>query len=238
MLTSLLVGVAGMNVFALALILLRGPMFRARLYTPMLWNVMLSVAPVLLMGALVFVVPILVALVQGWLALAVGLVLGVVWLLLLPNAGYLITELNMSHRREQESVPMWFDVVQVITLAMSGVLNTVLNVFLAQLLFVLLVYGDVAAPLQAAVPRLIVVAILLAVSFGMYLGRYVRLNSWDVRHPPALVRKVATHLREPGRLRSSVAFVVLYTLFLGLMYLAVAGPVIEGLILIEHARGS
>jgi uncharacterized membrane protein len=236
-LTSLLVGVAGMNLFALALILLRGPMFRTRLYTPMLWNVMLSVAPVLLMGALVFVVPIL-TLVQVWLALAVGVILGAVWLLLLPNAGYLITELNMSHRREQESVPMWFDVVQVITLAMSGVLNTVLNVFLAQLLFVLVGYGDVAAPLQATVPRLIVVAILLAVSFGMYLGRYVRLNSWDVRHPPALVRKVATHLREPGRLRSSVAFVVLYTVFLGLMYLAVAGPVIEGLVLIEQARGS
>ncbi|CAM3787180.1 DUF1361 domain-containing protein [Occultella aeris] len=236
MLTSLLVGVAGMNVFALALILLRGPMFRTRLYTPMLWNVMLSVAPVLLMGVLVFVVPIL-ALAQVWLALAVGVILGVVWLLLLPNAGYLITELNMSHRREQESVPMWFDVVQVITLAMSGVLNTVLNVFLAQLLFVLLVYGDVAAPLQAGLPRLIVVAILLAVSFGMYLGRYVRLNSWDVRHPPSLVRKVVAHLREPGRLRSSAAFVVLYTLFLGLMYLAVAGPVIEGLVLLELARG-
>ncbi|TDE88009.1 DUF1361 domain-containing protein [Occultella glacieicola] len=236
MLTSLVLGVVGMNAFALVLILVRAPMFHARLYTPMLWNVTLSVAPVLLMGLLLVVVPLLVG-VQVWLAVVAGVILGVGWLLLLPNAGYLITELNMSHRREEETVPMWFDVVQVISLAMSGVLNTVLNVFLAQLLFVLLVYGDVAAPLQAPVPRLIVVAILLAVSFGMYLGRHVRLNSWDVRHPTSLVRKVATHLRGPGRLRSVTAFVVLYTVFLGLMYLAVAGPVVEGLVLLEVQRG-
>ena len=159
----------------------------------------------------------------------------VIWLLLLPNAGYLITELNLSHRHDDDPVPMWFDVVLVISLAMSGVLNTVLNVFVVQVGYVLEVHGDEAAPLQGADARVLVVVILLVTSFGMYLGRSVRLNSWDVRHPGSVVRKTLDHLRQPGAAGNAIGFTVLHAVFLGLMYLVVVGPVIAGLIA-EEAR--
>lgn len=160
----------------------------------------------------------------------------VVWLLLLPNAGYLITELNLSHRRDRDGVPMWFDVILVISLAMSGVLNTVLNVFVAQLIWVLQVHGDDAAPLAGLDARLVVATILLLVSFGMYLGRSVRLNSWDVRHPWSLVRKVAGHLRSPGAPGNALGFTLLHALFLGIIYLVVIGPVVAGLVELEQQR--
>ncbi|KQR11715.1 DUF1361 domain-containing protein [Cellulomonas sp. Leaf334] len=236
MLASPILGVALMNALALSLVVARSRVFHTTLYRPMLLNLALSVAPlVVLVGGLAVVVlsryvvptPVVVGLL---------VVVGLVWLLLLPNAGYLITELNLSHRRDEDGVPMWFDVVLVISLAMSGVLNTVLNVFAAQLVWVVQVHGDEAAPLQSLDARLIVVAILVLVSFGMYLGRSVRLNSWDVRHPRSLVGKVVDHLRSPGAVGNAVGFTFLHALFLGIIYLVVVGPVVAGLIALEQSR--
>jgi len=67
----------------------------------------------------------------------------------------------------------------------------------------------------------------------MYLGRYVRLNSWDVRHPTSLVRKVAGHVRAVGLVQPMV-FVLVYGAFFALMYLAVVGPVVAGLVALEQ----
>ena len=33
-------------------------------------------------------------------------------------------------------------------------------------------------------------AVLVLVAFGMYLGRYLRFNSWDLRHPVSFVKKL------------------------------------------------
>ena len=33
-------------------------------------------------------------------------------------------------------------------------------------------------------------AVLLLCGFGMYIGRFLRLNSWDILHPLALLRRV------------------------------------------------
>ena len=236
MLTSLIVGVVLMNLLALALVVARSRVYRTRLYRPMLLNLALSVVPllVLLVGLLAVVVARLVLPVP--VVVVVLALVAVAWLLLLPNAGYLITELNLSHRRDGDGVPMWFDVVLVISLAMSGVLNTVLNVFVVQVLWVLQVHGDDAAPLDGLDARLVVVGILLLVSFGMYLGRSLRLNSWDVRHPRSLVTKVLVHLRAPGAAGDALGFTLLHALFLGIIYLVVIGPVVAALIAVEEAR--
>ena len=55
----------------------------------------------------------------------------------------------------------------------------------------------------------------------MYLGRSVRLNSWDVRHPRSLVTKVARRTcASPAPSGNALGFTLLHALFLGIMYLA------------------
>lgn len=83
----------------------------------MLWNIWLSVVPlgVLLTGWLSATLLLLVARPGAYVVL---IVTGVVWLLL-PNSSYLITELNQSHRRENDVVPLWYDIILVITLALE-----------------------------------------------------------------------------------------------------------------------
>lgn len=234
MITALLLGVLAMNAFALALVLLRAPLFRTRLYRPMVLNLGLSLAPLLVIAVGLLGATLLLA-VSRAAAVVTAVVVLVVWLLLLPNASYLITELNLSHRREDDPVPLWYDIVLVISLAMSGVFNAVLSVFVVQFEYVLLRYGDEAAPLTHGDSALLVAVVLLLAALGMYLGRYLRLNSWDVRHPASLVRKLAAHLRA-GNLRAMVGYTTLYAIFLGVMYLVLVGPAIAGLVLLEQAR--
>lgn len=234
MLTSLVLGVVGMDVFAALLVVARARVFRTRLYRPMLLNLALCALPLLVLGAGVLVAVVLLAAgASRSVAVVVAVATLVVWLLLLPNAGYLVTELNLSHRREDDGVPMWFDIVLVIALAMAGVLTTLLNVFTLHLSYAILRHGDEAAGLELADGWVLVAVLLLLVSLGMYLGRYLRLNSWDVTHPAALVRKLHRHVVTERNGGALVGFCVTHTVFLGLMYLAVVGPVIAGLVAVE-----
>lgn len=227
MLGWLAAGVVAMNVYAVALIWLRSLIYRTRLYRPMLLNVGLSVAPTVVLAltlvALIAMVETVPSTVLLWLILVAG---GMVWLVLLPNAGYLITELNMSHRRTDDPVPLWFDIVAVLSLTMSGVLNTMVNVILAQLIAAAIIVDPETSTLFR-VPWMWVVAVvtLWLVSFGIYLGRYLRFNSWDLRHPPSFARKVVSHFREPGRIAAGLLFCVLHTIFFMIVYLVVVTPV-------------
>ncbi len=237
MLTSLVVGVLLMNAFAAALVVARAPVYRTRLYRPMLLNLVLSAAPLVVLGlAVVVLLPLVVVGTPRPVVVAVGAALGLVWLLLLPNSGYLVTELNLNHRREGERVPEWYDVLLVLVLAMSGVLTTVLNVFLVVLVALVVGGEDGAAPLESTRARVLEGVLLLLVAFGIYLGRHVRLNSWDVQHPRHVVRKVVGHLRSPGAPGNAIGFTLTGALFFALMYLVMIGPVVRGLVEIEQLR--
>ncbi|MEK8227241.1 DUF1361 domain-containing protein [Oerskovia sp. M15] len=119
--TRLFLGVILINVFAFALILLRAALYRTEVYRPMLLNIGLSVLPVFVLSA--WIIGDLALGAAGaplWLVATIAGVGLLIWLLLLPNAGYLVTELNFSHRKDGEGVPLWYDIVAVLTLAMSG----------------------------------------------------------------------------------------------------------------------
>lgn len=235
MLSSLVAGVLGMDVFAAVLVVARSRAFGTRLYRPMLLNLALCALPMLvLLAGLLVAVLLRLAGAPGWTVGVVAAVTTLVWVLLLPNSGYLVTELNLSHRREGDGVPMWFDIALVIGLAMAGVLTTVLNVFALHAAYAILQHGDRAVGLQTADGRVVVGVLLLLVSLGMYLGRYLRLNSWDVTHPGALVRKVYAHVVTERNAGALVGFCLTHTVFFALMYLVVVGPVIAGLVAAER----
>lgn len=228
MLDALVLGLIGLNVYAVLLVVARALAFRTRLYRPMLLNIGLSLAP----GALILLMSLVVTL-SPPLGLLVPLlvVLGLGWLLLLPNAGYLVTELNMSHRGADTEVPMWFDVVLLITLAMSGIVNTLASVFIAHLLFAVVRHGDAATSMLEPDSLALVAVILLLVGLGVFIGRHVRVNSWDVLRPWRLARALVRGLAP--QLGSAIAFTVMYAVFLALMYLIVLGPVIWASVRLE-----
>lgn len=224
-LLPLVIGVVVLNVYALVLVLIRGPLYRVRVYRPMLLNLALSAAPVVVLFlTLVTLSTVGMALPQPVGIVTILFVGGLAWLLLLPNSAYLVTELNFSHRRAEEDVPLWFDIVATLALALSGVMNTLLNVFFVQVIFVAVSGDPIVHPFRGSASWLLAGIILFLTTIGIYLGRYLRFNTWDVVNPVRFGRKLFAHFAEPGRVGEAVGFCTLHTLLLAILYAVVAAP--------------
>lgn len=134
-----------------------------------------------------------------------------VWLVFLPNAPYLVTDL--VHLRPDPPVPASFDVLLFASFALAGCA---------------LAWGSldaVHARLAPAVGRaraaLGVAAVLLLTGFGVYLGRFERWNSWDlVARPRGVLADAAGALGDPRALAFSAAFAA----FVGAGYLLLSPP--------------
>ena len=222
-----------LNGYAVLLILARARLFHVPVYRPMLLNVGLSILPVVVAAAIPLVVVLLAGVVLDAggdpgivrVALLVSvLVAVVVWLLLFPNSMYLITELNFSHRRESDPVPLWFDIIGTLTLTMSGMLNGIASLAVIQLLVEFVI--DPNRTDQTAAPGSwgVMAAAIVLGSFGVYLGRYIRVNSWDVKHPVGLASKIVRHFRTLANLTTGTLFVLTYSVFFGLLYALIVIP--------------
>jgi uncharacterized membrane protein len=98
-----------------------------------------------------------------------------VWLLFLPNAPYLVTD--FVYLREFRSVPLWYDIVMLTTFAGVGLLLGFLSLYL--------MHTVARGTLGSAVGWAAVTIVLALAGFGVYLGRFVRFNSWDVVTDPS-----------------------------------------------------
>jgi len=135
--------------------------------------------------------------------------LAVAWLLVFPNAPYLLTDL--IHLRPRHAVPLWFDAALLALFAAAGWLLGLLSLEVWK------------QWLQARLGRLGAWAFVLAISvltgYGIYLGRVERWNSWDVlTEPERLCGAVLAHLRAPGAHPQLLGLTVLFAVLVSLSY--------------------
>ncbi|MEU1208077.1 DUF1361 domain-containing protein [Nocardia sp. NPDC005825] len=226
----LLLYVLGLNAYALLLIFLRARIYRVPVYRPMLWNFFLSIVPLGILLSLIVVTGLVDVATNRGIAIAVGAAGLLIWLLLLPNSSYLITELNLNHRWPNDPVPLWYDIVAVLSFALAGVVNLVLSVLIVQMGVVIAFFGDADdGAMHSTAARVLVVLIVLAVSVGIYLGRYLRVNSWDVRAPQRVRDTLAEHFDSTAAVGRFAFFCVTHTIFLCLMYGLMAGPLVDSI---------
>jgi uncharacterized membrane protein len=113
---------------------------------------------------------------------------GVIWLLFLPNAPYIFTD--FIHLSATAGVPLWFDGTLLSAFAWTGALLCLISVYLVHLA-IRYWYGTTQGWMA-------VLTVLIFTSVGVYFGRIMRLNSWDViLHPGRIVREVASSLDDP-----------------------------------------
>lgn len=167
----------------------------------LLWNLFLGWIPLLAAGAL-----------YRCRRRPIGAILcGLVWLAFLPNAPYLVTDL--IHVGElNDALPLWLDAGVLATAAITGLLLGILSLFYVHAVLHQR-YGQRS--------WLFVAAIVPMTSFGVYLGRGPRFNSWDVVDRPALLLELAAErLASPQDHPLMVTGVLLFSVGLGLSYLA------------------
>jgi len=229
---ALFLSVLFLNLFAVITIRLRPKIYKVKIYKPMLWNFKLSVLPliVLILNIGIFIMlsyigaksNITAFLVSARILFFVGLA---VWLLLLPNSGYLITELNLNHRdSDDKDVPIWYDIVSILSFALSGIVNTLANITLVQLSFVVAFDPLILTAVDHAVLFLSGLFIILLIVVGIYLGRIVRFNSWDILHPGSFMKKLKTHFAKHGTFKELILFIVFHTIFFTIMYVSFGIP--------------
>lgn len=92
------------------------------------------------------------------------------WLLFFPNAPYILTDL--VHLGPRSHGVFWVDLVLILLFALIGVVLGFLSLHLMQRL--------VARRFGWPAGWLFVIAVTALSGFGIYLGRFLRWNSWDV----------------------------------------------------------
>jgi uncharacterized membrane protein len=135
--------------------------------------------------------------------------LAAAWLLFFPNAPYIFTDL--IHLTTYFYGHYWVDLILILMCALTGLVIGFLSLYLMQSIVVRM-YGRIVGWIFIAVA-----AGLGGV--GIYLGRFLRFNSWDVFVNPTQVYRglgawTANHAYYP----SSIAFPVLFGAFLFVAY--------------------
>jgi uncharacterized membrane protein len=133
------------------------------------------------------------------------------WLLFFPNSPYIITDL--MHLGEFEAHILWFDAVGFFVAALAG---------LATGLYSLYVAHQVLNRLTNSLIAWCIVSVSVILSgFGLYLGRFIRFNSWDLfTNPVHLFRKSIYELQNPLAIQTTLVFtLVVMVLYISMIIL-------------------
>lgn len=167
----------------------------------LVWNLFLAWIPLLLIKFIE----------MQWVQQSIskkGLIMGfMIWLLFFPNAPYLITDLK--HIKEVPDHLLWYDSIMYFLFAFAGLL--------AGLYAMLKAHHLVAQIWKPNWAWLFVIGSTVISSYGLYLGRYGRWNSWDIiTNPFSLIKYSIIHLQYPLAIQTTLVF----SFVLSLLYVA------------------
>jgi len=132
------------------------------------------------------------------------------WLLFIPNSFYIITDL--FHLSARWPVPFWFDLALILSFVWNGLLLGILSMREMEKI--------IAWKLNLKNEWLFVYPMMLLNAFGIYVGRYLRYNSWDViSNPFQLFNDTIYLIAHPIRHRFDWSMILCYSVFMTLMYM-------------------
>jgi len=98
----------------------------------------------------------------------------VIWLVFLPNCPYILTDI--IHLGMVGPAPHWYDTFLILSFALTGLMFGLVSLQN--------VYETFLQKFSIKISKLLVIFICFLSGFGVYLGRYLRWNSWDVLNNP------------------------------------------------------
>jgi uncharacterized membrane protein len=172
-------------------------------YLGLVWNLFLAWIPFILAYF---------AYMLSWRRILIYLVIpafAFLWLIFFPNAPYILTDLQHLSQGSN-AVPLWYDVIMLVWFSWTGMLMGVVSLYLMQEI------------IKRNFGRLMAWTFVLIVAgltnVGVYIGRFVRINSWDIlQNPAGVANDLWSWLSDPSW--RSVGFIALYTLFFLFVYL-------------------
>lgn len=140
-----------------------------------------------------------------------------IWLTFLPNAPYVVTDL--LHLTPYSAAAQWYDLAMLASCAGTGLLLGYTSLADVQTV--------IARRFSPRTGWAMAAAALLLSGFGIYLGRFLRWNSWDtLTNPLPLLSDIAQRLSNPLFRSQAVSVTLIYGigLLLGYIALRTLGP--------------
>jgi len=192
---------AAFSLFCVALSVFRVFLAGTYGYLFLNWNLFLAILPWLLTSVVV--------LRKVKSRVAILLAMGI-WLLFFPNCLYMLTDL--IHLRQIEDAPVWLDLIIVLSFAWAGLCYGFVSLM------------DIESFLKErfkAAPRIVTglsVCMIYLAAFGIYIGRFLRWNSWDLfGNPTELIHGIFDRFTA-GNDSRVIGFTLLMGTLLNFMY--------------------
>jgi uncharacterized membrane protein len=131
------------------------------------------------------------------------------WLLFFPNAPYIFTDL--FHLTTRAYPYFWVDLSLILLCALTGMVLGFVSLYLMQ--------SVVEQMFGRAASWLFIAAVAALSGFGIYVGRFMRFNSWDVLFKPRQVyHGIGNWVTDPLANSNSLAFPLLFGTFVFITY--------------------
>ncbi|MFA6515120.1 MAG: DUF1361 domain-containing protein [Candidatus Paceibacterota bacterium] len=170
-----------------------------------LWNIFLALLPFIISSLLLRANNI------KKLNQTIFLIGGIFWLILIPNSPYIITDL--IHIGEVRAVPALYDSFLLFSSAWVGLLLGMYSInHMEQILI---------TKYSKKMTSIVLVFVILFTSFGMYLGRFLRFNSWDVfAKPISFLNGIREIFTSNHNLTEALLYTILFFFFILISYLS------------------
>lgn len=202
---GLTIYLAVMSAFCVSLSLFRAVFTGTEGFLFLNWNLVLAVIPWLLTSFMVL---------RELRSRIAILVVMTAWLLFFPNSLYILTDL--IHLGRIQGAPAWLDLILLLSFAWTG------------LCFGFSSLMDIEAELSSRfrlrrrTVGILSVVMLFVAAFGIYLGRFLRWNSWDVLgYPSELLDDIFDPFKDPAHNMRFFGFILAMGTLLNLMYFGV-----------------
>ena len=186
--------------FSIFLLMVRMKLTHSFFYIFLVWNLFLAFVP--------FAITLYLSSKEKSNTYKLFFVLGV-WLLFLPNAPYIITDI--IHLRLSELHMVWIDILLVISFAFCGILCYLYSI------------KDMKSILKNHFnekwTNLLFHLLPFVTAFGVYLGRFMRYNSWDIIHQPInIMTDCVDYIIHPFSHLGAWGFITFFGAFLSALY--------------------
>lgn len=135
-----------------------------------------------------------------------------VWLLFIPNSFYILTDL--FHLHKFDSAPKWFDLLLLFSFAWNGIVLGIVSIRRTEII------------LEGITGRsfslLIIFIVMWLNAVGIYIGRYLRFNSWDILTQPfSLFKEMFEVIFHPLRNKMEWGMIAVYAVFMTVLYITI-----------------
>ena len=189
-----------LSAFSVLLLLFRIKLTQSHYFLFLVWNLFLAGVPYLISSYLATLKQI------NTISL---IILSGIWLLFLPNAPYIITDL--FHLRYSSTDLIWLDTLIIVVFAITGLFLFFKSVLTMESIFKTYV--------EKRMVSLSLPLLFILVGFGVYLGRFLRFNSWEIINKPySIIETIFNIVMQPKSHTSAWLFTLCFGLFLGVFY--------------------